>query len=477
MRTNMAQRVLILATILVVSVLAVACGQTHTTTTKPLTSGEGITTYSIEVQFDAEDATYCARQEVVYVNKEKVSLTEVYFHLYPNASGPDTVQLLKVEVDGRSARYAIEGEDDTLLRLDLRESLAPGEPVTIHLSFQTSLPAALERFGYGPTTYNFGNWYPIIAVYEKDGWRLDPYHTIGDPFYSEIANYRVEINLDADLVAAASGDIIWEEISGESKTVVFSGERMRDFAWVASRHFKVSETAVDGIRIKVFSLTANEEYNRFLVDTSRSAVGFFNQSFGLYPYNSYSVVTTDYPSSMEYAGLVMIRPSINSTVTESLEMVLVHETAHQWWYGVVGSDQINEAWLDESLAIYSEKLYFDAVYGNHRGDEFQNKVQTWYYQRRRDIEGPENILTPLGELTSEAAYSALMLKGSMFLHEIELDYGKDSLLRILREHFLRNKFSLATTSEFIALCEEITEHSFDQRVQRWLLWSGEDSGH
>src|SRR5699024_5251310 len=139
-----------------------------------------------------------------------------------------------------------------------------------------------------------------------------------------------------------------------------------------------------------------------------------------------------------------------------LELTVIHEVAHQWWYGVVGNNQIEEPWLDESFAMYSEILFYNEVYGEEEGEKCYNRVVDRYKEGIGDSDKKEVVLTPLYELEDDNEYGDLLIKGFMFLHEIQKDLGKDKFYNILNSYYDKYKFSIATTKDFIDICEEIS---------------------
>jgi len=446
--------------------------------------------YDIEVDLDYEGKSYRAKQSIRYVNHRADVLEELYFHLYPNAfksidslpilfkDSIDTstfdegyIEILTIKGDNGELAYELLGEDDTILKISLDKPLAEGQVLDIHMEYVGKLPSPMDRFGYGDRVINLGNWYPILCVHDENGWNTDPYYDIGDPFYSDIANYRVKVITDEDVVIASSGNILWEEIVDGKKTYEIEGKLIRDFALVASKDFKIAEDQVDGTVIKLYYL----EHIPDMVDNSlrysKRSLKLFNKLFGQYPYGYYSVVMTEFPSGMEYPGIVFISHDyFKNAQADLLEQVIVHETAHQWWYGLVGSNQIREAWLDEALASYSETIYYREVYSKEKAKEyFDYNVKLGYeYGKNFLLEG-DRVLRPLGEFKGWEDYSILVyLKGALFIDDIRENYGIEALYDILNSYFEEYKFRIATTEDFIRVCEEVTGSSFDYLVEKWL---------
>ncbi|RKD28763.1 M1 family metallopeptidase [Thermohalobacter berrensis] len=453
---------------------------------------EKIDNYDIDVEFYPEEKKYFGKQKVIYFNKENIPLDKVYFHVYPNAFRkketapflfddfesaypegfkPGYMDIKKVKVDGKDATFSIEGEDSTILKISLGKQLKPGEKTEIYMEYTGVLPPCRDRFGYGERTYNFGNWYPIAVVYDDEGWNLDPYYRIGDPFYSDVNNYTVTITVPKDMVIASSGNIKSEKINNDKKIWEIEAKLMRDFAWVGSKYFTKVEKKVDNTLVNVYLLEKDREINDFAVEVSCDSIDIFNDAFGEYPYGQYSVVETSFPSGMEYPGIVFIGEKYyNKNYKNYLEVVIAHETGHQWWYGVVGNDEVDEAWLDESITSYSEVIYVNEKYGDNSAENYyKNSTEAYYESRKAVIQANENIVKPLDEFNGWNDYGPLVYsKGAMFIHEIRERYGEKVLYEILRNYYGKYKFLNATTEDFIKICEEVTGDDFEQLVKEWL---------
>lgn len=447
--------------------------------------------YEISVDFNPDERTYTASQSIDYFNNEEINLDSIYFHIYPNAfkeqetapilfnssqsSFPNRFEPGYIDIDNISVEdkiinnYVISGVGNTILKIPLKQSLKPGEKINIDMNYTVKLPFSEDRFGYGEKTYNLGNWYPIAAVYDDEGWNLDPYYSIGDPFYSDTSNYYVTIKAPKEFIIASSGNILSEEVNGNYKNWKIEAKLMRDFAWVASEHFNIIQKNVDGTLVKNYFLD-NNSINNFAANTAYDSIKIFNQIFGKYPYGQYSVVAANFPSGMEYPGIVFIGEKYyNHTYKNYLETVIVHETGHQWWYNVVGNDSIDEAWLDESLTTYSEVIYMDEKYSEKAAQKYYNERTKEPYNYTKDYLGDEVILKPLSEFNNWTDYGSLTYnKGAMFIHEIKEIYGEETLYSIFKEYYDRFKFLNATTDDFIDVCEEITGDDFSDLVDKWL---------
>ena len=452
-----------------------------------------LTEYRIDVELDEKNKTYTGWQYTTFTNTTGLPLEEIYFNLYPNAfrdlegapimltqefTDPlrydkGYIDILEVSIDDRNLDllYEVVGENNTLLKVSLDNKLEPGDKIEIFLGYDAKLPNVKERFGYGQRAMNFGNWYPILCVYDEDGWNLEPYYNLGDPFYSDVANYKVSIKTTKDMVVASSGNIVTENIKDGEKTYQIEGKLIRDFAWAASPEFKVKELKADDTLVKLYYLDEKSTTVKNALKASVDSIKTFNKIFGRYPYGQYSVVMSEFPSGMEYPTFVLISNDyFNNASKDILEQVIVHETAHQWWYGLVGNNQVKEAWLDEALTTYSEVIYSKEVYGEESArDYYQSNISNGFEYGKRYLGKNQEVNRHLKDFDGWNDYSILVYtKGAMFINQIKNNYGEENLYKILNRYFEENKFHNAATDDFIRVGEEVTGSSFNDLVDTWL---------
>ncbi|RKD26927.1 Peptidase family M1 [Caminicella sporogenes DSM 14501] len=455
---------------------------------------ESLTNYNIEIQFYPDKKMIVGKQEVIYTNNEKVSLDKIYFHLYPNAfkkkeTLPFLFDDLKIAfpngfeegciniknlwVNKERGNFSIGGVGDTIMEVNLPQVLKPGEKISIKMEYEIKIPPSIERFGYKDEIFNLGNWYPIVAVYDKTGWNLDPYYSIGDPFYSDVSNYNVVIKTPKDIIVAATGTILSDKLVGNVREWHIEARKTRDFAWVASKNFEIVKRKVDGILLKVYFIKTRKiekKIKDLSVKFAEKSIKIFNDVFGKYPYKQYSVVQTNFPSGMEYPQIVFIgKQYYNWNSIDFLEEVIVHETAHQWWYSVVGNDQIDEPWLDESFASYSEVIYYSENYGDIRGNQYYRYENLDRYNEAVDSLKDEAVLKTLSEFKDWNDYSFLVYtKGTVFLDNLKNKYGEKTFYKILKTYYNMYKYKIATTEDFLKVCEEVTGDDLDNYFNKWL---------
>lgn len=457
--------------------------------------GRDLTQYGIEGTFSPQDNSLACRQRVSYTNTEETSITDLYFHLYPNSFkyedkavfppeemdraypngfSPGSIELEKVLLNGEPVLYTIDGYSDDILMIPLKEPLKPGKGVELWLEYSITLPNSPGRFGYWENTYNLGNWYPILCVYDERGWSLEPYYPLGDPFYSDISNYRISIRAPKGLIIASTGESIKIKEEGEQTLWEFEALGVRDFAWVGSYKFETSSTKIGDTT--VYSYYYTREGGEKALDFGASALEIFNELFGVYPYKSLSIVQTDFfIGGMEYPRLVMVDGSLyRGNQDDWLEVVTVHEVAHQWWYGLVGNDEIHDSWLDEGLTEYSTILYYGKRYGQEEeGRKYQDLINKGKYQLFRIYRGGEDIdetiHRPLYRFEDWIEYDSLVYgKGAIMFHELRTEMGDQVFLEVLQKYFKENRFKNAKAQDLFRACQEVTGQSWEDFLGQWL---------
>jgi len=202
------------------------------------------------------------------------------------------------------------------------------------------------------------------------------------------------------------------------------------------------------------------------------SIRLFNQIYGKYPYPVYSVVETEFPSGMEYPALVYIsdkyyKPTYTS---DPLVITVVHETAHQWFYGIVGNDQIDEAWLDEGFAAFSETIFIERTFGKKTGQDYyvrsiENSVEEALSSQIIDGE----LVKSLSEFEDWDDYAPTVYdRGAQMLNKLRETLGEDTFLKIVKTYVEKYKFKIATTSDFIKVCEEVSGKDLKEFFKPWI---------
>lgn len=423
----------------------------------------GIEIYAAYDLLDGADVVD-VRQKVQYRNETGSPLAELVFHLhplayetletapvaqedypaaYPGGFDGGRVQLDSVTVAGEAVEPRIEG---SVLRIPLANALREGDSAEVGLVYTLTVPACTARYGAGGHSVNLLNAFAIPAIYGETGWRMDAYCAIGDPFVSEMADYRVEISVPEGYGIAATGVATSEKSKDGRVTTVFDAPGARDFAAVLSREYVSAETKVGDVR--VISRAATQEGADLALAHAAEAVAVMSATFGPSVYDEIEICSADLLSGgMEYPGLAVISVDLYEAGMErELAYCVAHEVAHQWWYGAVGNDQINEPWMDESLAEYSTLLVYEQAYGT---EGFQSAYRR-FIRPRLLHKGLASI--PVGQpitsfATNDEYASVVYAKGAAMWHALRQEMGDEAFFAALRTYYDGNTGAIATKQD------------------------------
>ncbi len=453
-----------------------------------------VSEYVITADFDPEEKILTANEKIIYVNKGNKKLNTLYFHLYPNAFKmqdstpfekaemdqaypygfePGSIQVDAVKNNHEILNYIIMGTGDSILRVNLDQDLEPGERIELAIDFIVKLPPCCSRFGYGEHTMNIANWYPIISVFDENGWNLEPYYTFGDPFYSDIADYRIILSMPPAYQVASSGDLLKKENINGKIYWTLEGKRIRDFAIVVSNQFKIINDEVNDI--KIYAYYFEDKMADISLETAKDAIKIFSDLYGKYPYKQFTVTASDFFSGgMEYPNIALIDQSLYKEESKDiLEYMIVHETAHQWWYGMVGNNQILEPWLDEALAEYSTLLYYEKKYGAQvKNQLFEKRIVKNYERYKRSGQSENNaIYRSINQFKDVQEYQALVYcKGAMFLQDLRKQLGDEIFFKMMQVYFDKYKYKNANTEDFIKVCEQVSNKDLSTSFKKWLQY-------
>lgn len=382
--------------------------------------------YRIDVQLDDVNHFLSGQLELDYTNNSPDLLDTIWMHIWPNAYKDNSTALahqflrdgnvrfyyaddeqrgyidsLAFKVDGQSVIWKLDKQHIDICFLVLNSPLQPGGTITIATPFKVKLPdGSFSRLGHVGESYMITQWYPKPAVYDADGWHAMPYLNQGE-FYSEFGTYDVSITLPKNYKLAATGDrqdAIREEYnlmeldrrtrekftpeafeegitgglsfpasSDTLKTVRFYQENVHDFAWFADKRWNALTDTVtlpySGRVVQLWAFFTNYEPELWInsMEYMRDAVYYYSLWNGEYPYNHCTAVdgTIAAGGGMEYPNITVIGLSGDAL---SLEVVIMHEIGHNWFYGILGSNERDHAWMDEGINSYNEMRYLRTKY-------------------------------------------------------------------------------------------------------------------
>ena len=430
----------------------------------------GRTGYTIAAEYFPEERRLEATMTAEIVNASDTAWETLKFQLWPNAyregakyapvsdlyapaayyDGASYGGIEVTSVEGAAA-FRVAGEDENILEAELSAPIYPDERAVLTMAFSVELAKVEHRLGAGERTVNLANFYPVLCHY-ADGFCEHVYSANGDPFVSDCADYDVTLTVPESYTVAHAGACERTLAEGKAAHPVRL-ENVRDVAFVLGEDFSVAETSAGDTPVRYFYL--EDENAEETLACAAESLAYFEETFGAYAYSDYTVVQTGFPyGGMEYPMLSLIAADLRS---EEVPVVVAHETAHQWWYAAVGSDQFGNAWQDEGLAEYSAALFFDAhpAYGRSYGSCVAESESAYraYFSVTSQLQGEQNtaMQRPLTAFSGDYEYRNIAYdKGVILFDRLRGILGDDAFFSALRAYYKGQSGKLASPADLVA---------------------------
>jgi Peptidase family M1 domain len=403
-------------------------------------------------------------------------------------------------------------EHQDITKIVLPYPLVPGGHCKIETPFHVKLPDNFSRGGHNGQTYQITQWYPKPAVYDSQGWHPMPYLDQGE-FYSEFGNYEVQINVPSNYIIAATGELQSEKVQAVEadklittvatkkqsrhkpffpkkkpvenviipsqtsfKTLVYTQKNVHDFAWFADKRYQVQQDTLllaSGRIIKLFAYgiknKPNYVYWKNALAYIKKAVLTRSNLLGEYPYNTVSVADADiaYAGGMEYPTIALIS-GVEST--EDLEGLIEHEVGHNWFYGILASNERQYPWMDEGMNTYYGTRYWNKEkYINIRKKNtalFINKRMPGnlgVFNMENSIEAKQDQpINTSSEKLSVNNYDIIAYhKAGRWMKMLETQVGARTFDSCMKEYYSRWKFKHPSPADFKNVLQEVSGNSLD----------------
>jgi hypothetical protein len=435
------------------------------------------THYELDAVFDYNQHSLTVSETIRYVNNTPDALAELVLVIESNRwAGSFSLSSFSWE-DGKIVENYQLQEDQ--LYIPLPDSLAHGDALGFQIMYSLQLPpipapsetSRPQPYGYTPRQTNIVDWYPYIPPYQSgEGWLVHPHWWFGEHQVYEAADYDVRLSMDEavqDLVIAASAPA---EMDGD--TYVYHLESARSFALSASNEYVMQTTRIGGVDIYSYSFLFDNDAGEEVLQNTADAMQLFSQLIIPYPNQSLTVVEADFLDGMEYDGLFFLSHGFydlyDGTPKGYLTFIAAHETAHQWWYGLVGNDQALEPWLDEAMCTYMENIFYENIYADYPSDSSQSMLDWWWYYRV-NFYGPGGWVDgSIYDFNQFRPYrDSVYLNGAKFLQDLRSLIGDDAFFAFLREYARSNQHQIATATDFFTSLRENTTEDLDALLQTY----------
>lgn len=453
-------------------------------------TGYEFSSYNLSVYLDEDTNTIAGNLTVDFYNDDPVNFTQIPFHIYASGMEYDTrpgyIEILNVTTlaDPKEELPFDFFNSTQLMRVNLTTKLEPTNRTSFIISFNTTLPdGGIDRANeYGwdhneSRIFKFANCYPQPCVYDEfDGWNTDPYILTGDPFYFDMAYYDLIVNVPENMTVAATGELM-ENMTIGKRTILHYNPHLpvREVTFSASRYF-ITETAVvivpqGNITASTYFLPKSDWLWQGFALNCMNAGGLFNLTFGDYPYPTLNVVQEyTHHGGMEYPCQVYASEAYDRSDNPwlYLETVIVHEVGHQWFYNLVGVDEVDWGFLDEGIVCWITDWAKDFFHPTWQLFEpYWLMDYVWYYSLNVGLPNKINQSIPDCFNSGTDYYYTAYRKAPVVLENLRRIIGTDKFLEGLRFFTHEFYFEIATFTDFIQSLETVMGESLDWFFFPW----------
>jgi hypothetical protein len=483
----------------------------------PTPMSQRVVHYTIDAHYNAATHTVDANEILTYHNLTGQALDHFPFHLYQNAFQPNSTFVREAKVAGnrdtsydkweakeygseeiKSLQVVGQGDltsqlqyiapddgnkdDKTVIDLRLLKPIAAGELVQFKITFQTKFPETQARSGWKRDFVLGGQWFPKVGVWWHGAWNCHQYHAMTE-FFADFGVYDVKLTVPRNEVVGASGVRLGETANADNtKTYAYHGDDIHDFAWTASPRYRVKEDGVyqgqmGPVQMRILMQPAHwsqvDRHEKIL----RESLEHFESWYGPYPYKTITLVDPEPDSAaggMEYP--TFITGDTSWFMPEGLhlpEVVVEHEFGHQYWYGMVATNEFEDAWMDEGINSYTEVKVLDAILGKNTSiidvsgaTMGEREVQRLGYISVANL---DPIAQKAYDYYSFNSYGGITYgKTASVLLTLEGIIGEDTMAKAMHIYFMKYRFTHPTKEDFLKTIEEVSGQNlrwyFDQAI-------------
>lgn len=437
---------------------------------------QGASIYHIDYTISDEFTSLAGAQTVHYTNREDLPLSEVHVRLLPNVlNGKMTVSTVMVNGVNVEPVYSLA---NSLLEIPLDPSLPVGESVDLSFAFTVTVPTEIET-NYGILAYYNGvltlaHTYPMIAVYDDEGWNAEIPPNQGDPTYADASFFLVKVDAPEELVLVGSGREVAREENGNRQIVTYAAGPARDFYVAASPDYELVSKTEGDVTFNAYAPSGVREGAQMALNVAIESFNVFGERYAPYPYTEFDIVTTPtYALGIEYPGIIAINDqiydvdgSLNGNPTGVvLEATVAHEAGHQWFYNLVGNDQLDEPWLDESLTQFVTWQYYTDRYGSGGANGFEESLRGRWSRVNNE---PIPVGMPVEDYDG-AAYSAIIYgRGALFFDALRERMGEEAFDAFMQDYTASNAWGIGTSEELKQLAEQNCNCDLTDMFEEWV---------
>jgi hypothetical protein len=459
--------------------------------------------YNLDAHIDMSKKALDATESLTYKNLTGQPLAMFPFHLYLNAFQPDSsftsethfgggirgsdasndyppknlgsITIAQIDADGfgdlTSSLHFVapddgNANDKTVAEVPLPRPLAPGDSITFHLRFHDQFPESVARNGYKRDFLMGGQWFPKVGVFWHGAWNCHQYHSTTE-FFSDFGTFHVRLTLPKYEVVGASGVPTGDQVNSDgTQTLSFYAEDVGDFAWAASPRFTETDgtylSSMGPVKVRVLALQAHPQAGQRYLKILLATLDQFDRRYGPYPYKIITAIDPEPDSEifgMEYPTLITCGTSWWDP-THFTEEVTEHEFGHQYWYGMVATNEFEDAWLDEGINSYTEVNVLAAILGKKTSliqqpwaNASDGEEQYISYSSNPDN---DPVVRHAWQFRNAGSYGSITYgKSAIVLKTLEGIVGRDTMDEAMHTYFMRFRFQHPTTEDFLNTIQQV----------------------
>ncbi len=443
--------------------------------------------YDITIALNPISETLVGQQQVHIVNTSPDPWRALVFRLYPMLSqyngGLQNVMVIhSAAINGKTINVSYLA-NNTAIELLLPEILRPNEAVDVQLRWLINIPVWSDQsgiyalFGKSQQMITLPLFYPSLAVYQPlrglqaGTWWQEIGTARGDAAFNITSLFVVTATMPADLAPVTSGTLITSTFLGDQQARhVWVTGPSREFLLHVSSQFRSTHVEAYGTRVTSYWLPGQEAMGRAALNYAIAALRIYSDLFGPYPFRDMRIAPAPLNyRGMEYPQVSLLGVELYDRYRDSLEILVAHEVAHQWWYQLVHNDPINEPWLDEALAEYSVKLYLEELYGGEDANELQaNRWQTTINSIKNQG-GDRPVNQTVGDFASDPQYEGIVYgKGALFYDTLRQALGDRRFNNFLRGYLEDHRYQIVNTDDWLEAIYRLNTPELEVLYESWV---------
>lgn len=490
--------------------------------TQPLSNR--IANYEISVRLDPEKHSLDGTETLIWTNTSTDYISELQFHLYLNAFKNKNSTFIKesggqlrgemmddknkgnfgwIDITSMKIRGVenltskikfiqpddLNDKDQTVISVALSKPLKPNESITLDINFKARLPKVFARTGYAGDYHLVGQWFPKIGVYEpagmryakKGAWNCHQFHADSE-FYADFGTYRVDMTVPKNFILAATGVFQNEKNNKDNtKTISYQADDVHDFAWTVSPRFKVSQRQWKHVKIKAVVQPEHSGSTERYFQSAIAALEYFQKNLGKYPHPVLTLVDPPLAAAgsagMEYPTFITCGETTWGLPKgiRTPEVVTIHEFGHQYFQGMLASNEFEESFLDEGFNQYYESRVMDATYG-------KGSMINLFGFKINDSENPQLAYVSMKNVKiseifrksweyPRGTYGTLTyMKTATMLQTLENLIGIEVMDEVMQTYFIRWRFKHPAVKDFVVIVNEIAPKRTNNKYGKNFDW-------